>query len=713
TAIRSPTIHLGNANLNTDATFRLDLSYYFAHLDNANTDDFLRITIVSDQSTQIILEQRADYSNRAAVWTPFTADISTFAGQTITILVEAQDGGTPSLVEAAIDDLQIHIVVPDRTAPSASLTSRTLTAEGATSYDFQVTYSDDSAIDVSTIGTGDIQVTGPNNYSQIARFISLDRNPTDNNPTDGSPRTATYRLTAPNEIWNGRDNGLYSISLIANQVSDQGGNTHRTATSLGDFVVDLSSTVLPLGDLAAGLAVRDTATGIGYLMYSEELVGVRFLADAPAPGNASNLIAVQHIDNQWYYDNDNALVAFTPRRSDRLLAQLDFDADSVTHLNSIRQTINGIEAGYASGDLVIVPNVWDGFADPGEFGLGGTEINLYPAGSNVPGQLNFATTTVSVDEAIGTVNLTVNRIGGSDGIVTIDYATLGVSASPEADYVTQSGTITFQDGETEATFSLEIINDELGENAEAFAITLSNPTGDAALGLTSTIVIIEENDGGSDVAPSNAALPDLRPMISASSDYTIDTTEIPGQTLLRLSTAVANIGPGPLELWGTATFGTYQPVFQRIYNQDATFRDQLAGEFVNYTSHGHFHFENFAVYNLRTIEPDGTPGAIVASGGKTSFCLLNVQHPFPQLTAAAPIADGRGGLDCGFIQGIDVGYADVYARDLPNQWIDVSSVPNGDYWLEITTDPDNRIQESNETNNTDYLRITLDKPPLD
>ena len=64
------------------------------------------------------------------------------------------------------------------------------------------------------------------------------------------------------------------------------------------------------------------------------------------------------------------------------------------------------------------------------------------------------------------------------------------------------------------------------------------------------------------------------------------------------------------------------------------------------------------------------------------------------------------------VQGIDVGYADVYSRDLPNQWIDVSSVPNGDYWLEITTDPDNRIQESNETNNTDYRRITLDKPPL-
>ena len=51
------------------------------------------------------------------------------------------------------------------------------------------------------------------------------------------------------------------------------------------------------------------------------------------------------------------------------------------------------------------------------------------------------------------------------------------------------------------------------------------------------------------------------------------------------------------------------------------------------------------------------------------------------------------------------------ASSLEGQSIDVTGVPNGDYWLEVTTDPMNHIQETDETNNTTRVAITLNSLP--
>src|SRR4030095_10043890 len=58
-------------------------------------------------------------------------------------------------------------------------------------------------------------------------------------------------------------------------------------------------------------------------------------------------------------------------------------------------------------------------------------------------------------------------------------------------------------------------------------------------------------------------------------------------------------------------------------------------------------------------------------------------------------------------QGISVGWADVYSQSLPDQWIDVTDVAPGRYWLEVVADPDNQIVESNEENNTTRIAINL------
>lgn len=79
-------------------------AYYFAHYTNATQDDFLRVSIISDTVTPIF-EVRGAPVIRSASWNSYTTNLNDFAGSTVQILIEAADYGTPSLVEAAIDDI--------------------------------------------------------------------------------------------------------------------------------------------------------------------------------------------------------------------------------------------------------------------------------------------------------------------------------------------------------------------------------------------------------------------------------------------------------------------------------------------------------------------------------------------------------------------------------------------------------------------------------
>ncbi|MEV6302832.1 M28 family metallopeptidase [Actinoplanes sp. NPDC051861] len=101
TTLLSPSITLPTG------TLTLSLSWYLAYLNNATSADYLRVRVVSGSTTTTVLSQTAAAANKAAAWTATTANLSSYAGQTIRIQVEAADAGTASLVEAAVDNLKI------------------------------------------------------------------------------------------------------------------------------------------------------------------------------------------------------------------------------------------------------------------------------------------------------------------------------------------------------------------------------------------------------------------------------------------------------------------------------------------------------------------------------------------------------------------------------------------------------------------------------
>jgi len=101
TSIQSPPI-----TLPATGTLTLSFSYYLAHGTNSSSADFLRVSVVGTTTSQVFQELGAA-DNDDAVWAATSANISSFAGQTVRIRIEAADASTASLVEAAIDDVRI------------------------------------------------------------------------------------------------------------------------------------------------------------------------------------------------------------------------------------------------------------------------------------------------------------------------------------------------------------------------------------------------------------------------------------------------------------------------------------------------------------------------------------------------------------------------------------------------------------------------------
>ena len=117
-----------------------------------------------------------------------------------------------------------------------------------------------------------------------------------------------------------------------------------------------------------------------------------------------------------------------------------------------------------------------------------------------PGKLKFRGASFPVSEEAGQVVIVVKRQGGSDGDVTVDYATTAGSATVGEDFEEVSGTLEWADGDrSDRTFTVPILDDDEDEPQETFGLILSNPTGGATLqSPSSTTVRIKPSDRSDD-----------------------------------------------------------------------------------------------------------------------------------------------------------------------------------------------------------------------
>jgi len=151
------------------------------------------------------------------------------------------------------------------------------------------------------------------------------------------------------------------------------------------------------------------------------------------------------------------------------------------------------------------------------------------------------------------------------------------------------------------------------------------------------------------------------------------------------------------------------------------------------TCHGHPHVKDYADYRLWTVpgyqqwtalraaDPaacaqqilDANPSLLtqLVNGVKRGFCIIDIvpttSQYWPHATVACPgTVDPAKYFDCDY-SGLSVCWADVYEQYLDGQWIDVTNVPDGDYVLENEADGKHFFTETDYTNNSAAIAISI------
>jgi hypothetical protein len=198
-----------------------------------------------------------------------------------------------------------------------------------------------------------------------------------------------------------------------------------------------------------------------------------------------------------------------------------------------------------------------------------------------------------------------------------------------------------------------------------------------------------------------------------------------GATTRRLffANTIGNIGDGPLELRAenNASTGTTNAI-QEIYTHTSTpgakgstpltlVSSTIIGTFVFHPAHNHWHMADFARYELRSINSDGSTGPVVASTDKVSFCMIDtdvINSSLPHFGMGLSHSCGQNSR-----QGVKVGMGDTYSSFLPDQFIDITTIADGTYRLVSVADPNTadrpggRLQETNNANNAASVDVRV------
>ena len=130
--------------------------------------------------------------------------------------------------------------------------------------------------------------------------------------------------------------------------------------------------------------------------------------------------------------------------------------------------------------------------------------NVRVAVTQAPGGLlDLGPTVLAVGEEATQAVVQVNRIGGSEGPMSVDWSTSDGTAWDGSDYAARTGTLLFADHEVTRSIVVPIVNDAVPEATETLAIRLTNPGTGAALARHSITLQIVDEDGRVELVTTN------------------------------------------------------------------------------------------------------------------------------------------------------------------------------------------------------------------
>jgi hypothetical protein len=210
------------------------------------------------------------------------------------------------------------------------------------------------------------------------------------------------------------------------------------------------------------------------------------------------------------------------------------------------------------------------------------------------------------------------------------------------------------------------------------------------------------------------------------------------QRQVKITIAIANIGPGPMEVApDTAVTGNCCngdtiknmddkrfDLYQKIYSlqkKKFTAVTKKAGTIYYEKMPGHHHFHVDDWIEMRLVTIINGKRTVMCKGSKVSYCLFNTGMLYEK-DSSSIINKIQYGADmpnyalgeyyaCSLAkQGISVGGYDYYGMMYEGQYLQLpQGFKNGSYFLEIEVDPHHWYKESNKKNNIFSMPITLTK----
>lgn len=157
------------------------------------------------------------------------------------------------------------------------------------------------------------------------------------------------------------------------------------------------------------------------------------------------------------------------------------------------------------------------------------------------------------------------------------------------------------------------------------------------------------------------------------------------------------------------------PMRQVIHYSDGSSQERSAGTYSFHPIHAHFHDDYVLSFRLYAVQ-DYSRGALerVGEGTKSGFCpadqLWGDWYSFDQ-GYEVPGGDTIGG-SCSSpqngVMGLSVGWGDVYRWQRPGMYVEFAGQPNGRYVVQSRVDEQDRILESNETDNVAYAYVQVE-----
>jgi hypothetical protein len=174
--------------------------------------------------------------------------------------------------------------------------------------------------------------------------------------------------------------------------------------------------------------------------------------------------------------------------------------------------------------------------------------------------------------------------------------------------------------------------------------------------------------------------------------------------LLRFDGYIHNQGAGAMEMRGSQRVGTTMTqTAQRIYRTDGSFYDDTSRHadivWEPADSHNHWHLKAAARYSLW----DSTKSFEAAPAMKVGFCAGDSEwvggpdNAYYTYAISGICAQGQPTASSTFM-GVGAGWRDRYSASTAFQWVDVTDVQPGTYWVRTEVDPQDYVKEANEVN---------------